>query len=435
MVAKILIVLLLVAANGFFVAAEFALVKMRLSEIRAMANAGRRGAHLLEHIVKRLDVYLSTCQLGITLASLGLGWVGEPLVVRSLEPLFDVLGIPQENVHFVAFPVAFFLITFLHITVGEQAPKILAIRKYQATALVVGYPLAIFYKIFQPFIWFLNKSSNQMLRLVGIHMDAEHEDVLTEEQLRLVLLDSAMAGHVTRSEHVLLENVLDLEDKIARRYMTPRQEITYIDRKDSMPDKLRKISESGHTRLPLCEGDLEHILGIVHVKDVFQAMTMKDEELTALVDVVREPLFVPETIKLDALLRQFQLHHAPLAMVVDEYGQVSCMITLENVIEEVVGPIQDEFDSEAPPIVRKGEHSFEVDARCLVDEVIKKCEVEMPSDPGVDTIGGFVVALLDHIPVAGEEIEVGRHKISVLKADAKSIQRVLITELRPQDKS
>ena len=432
MLWKVMVVLLLVATNGFFVAAEFALVKVRLSEIRVLARSGNRTARTVEHILKRLDAYLSACQLGITLASLGLGWVGEPLVARSLEPLVDALGISRDKVHFVAFPLAFFLITFLHITAGEQAPKILAIQKYRPTALVVGLPLSVFYRIFRPFIWLLNASSNAMLRVIGIRMDAGHSDILTEEQLRLILLESARAGHVTQREHLFMENVLDLEDKPARRYMVPRQRIVYIDRKDSMEDKLRRISESGYTRLPLCNGDLDHIVGIVHIKDIFRVMTSKEEELTALTGVARDPLFLPETIRLDALLREFQHHHTPLAMLIDEYGVVTGMIMLENVIEELVGPIQDEFDSEAPLIVKKGEHQFEVDALCPVDTVVKACQMELPADILADTIGGVVMEVLGHIPRVDEQVTVGVHRITVLKVESIRILRLLIEKLQAE---
>lgn len=431
MLAKAVLVLLLVAANGFFVAAEFALVKVRLSEIRILAQTGSRTARMVERIMGRLDAYLSACQLGITLASLGLGWVGEPLVARTLEPIFAALGIPESKVHFVAFPIAFALITFLHITAGEQAPKILAIQKYTPTARTVSFPLYFFYKIFQPFIWFLNAASNRMLRMIGIHLDTAHGSILTEDELRQVLLDSVAGGHLTRRERLIIENVLDLEEKTARRYMVPRNQIVYLNRKDTMVEKLRKAAASGRTRLPLCEGDLEHIIGIVHVKDIFQAMA-SGEELTALVGVTRKALFLPELITLDALLREFQKGKTPLAMLVDEYGVVSGMITLEDVLEELVGPIQDEFDSEPPLIVKKGPNRFEVEAICPIDEVAKQCGMELPEEVRSDTVGGLVTDLLGHIPEVGEKVHVGRHTIVVLAAQPTRVQRVLINGAVPE---
>ncbi len=430
MVWKVVAILLLVAANGFFVAAEFALVKVRLGDIRLLARTGSRTAMVAERVLGSMDAYLSACQLGITLASLGLGWVGEPLVARSLEPVFDTLGISQDWLHVVSLPLAFSIITFLHITAGEQAPKIMAIERSQSVTLAVAVPLDIFFKIFRPFISMLNSSSNWMLRAIGIRVEPGHAEILTEDQLRLVLVDSVRAGHVSRRERLLMENVLDLEDKTARRHMVPRHQIVHIDRNDSMEEMLRKVSGSGHTRLPLCEGNLDHVIGMVHVKDLFQALT-RDGELTTLADVARKALFLPDSVRLDALLREFQRSRVPVALLVDEYGVVSGMITLENVLEELVGPILDEFDDEVSLIVKQGEHRFEVDATCPLDEVVTRCGLILPKDTDVDTIGGVAVALLGHIPETGETLTVGDHTITVLEAGPTRILRVLIDRRLP----
>jgi CBS domain containing-hemolysin-like protein len=428
---KIFLVLSLVSANGFFVAAEFALVKLRIQEIKILARKGSKTAELVEAIVRDLDAYLSACQLGITLASLGLGWVGEPLVAKTIEPLFNTLGIPEENVHYVALPIAFIIITLLHITAGEQVPKILAIKKHRPTAFVISMPLVIFYKIFKPFIWVLNEISNLMLRAIGIQIASEHGEVHTEDEVRAILLESAAVGHLTPGERLIMENVLDLENKIARRYMLPRNQIVYLDKNDTMEEKLRIASESGHTRLPLCDGDLDHIIGIVHVKDIFQALA-SGEELKALVDVARKPTFLPETATLDALLREFQKKHTALAILVDEYGVVSGMITIENVIEELVGPIQDEFDSEAQSIMKIGADSYEVDATCTVDEIEKKLEIEL-SDSDADTIGGVLMEMLGHIPTVNENAILGEHEVTVLEADPTRVRRVRIRRLKPEE--
>jgi CBS domain containing-hemolysin-like protein len=428
---KIFLVLFLVAANGFFVAAEFALVKLRVQEIKILARKGSKTAKLVEQIVKNLDAYLSACQLGITLASLGLGWVGEPLVAKTIEPAFNILAIPEDKVHFVAFPLAFIIITLLHITVGEQVPKILAIKKYMPTALVISMPLTIFYKIFKPFIWVLNTLSNLMLRLIGIQITSEHGEVHTEDEVRAILLESSAVGHLTLSERLIMENVLDLENKIARRYMLPRNQIVYLDNTDSLEENLRIPSESEYTRLPLCDGDLDHVVGIVHVKDIFKALANK-EELKALVDIARKPTFLPETVTLDVLLREFQKKHTALAILVDEHGVVSGMITLEDVLEELVGPIQDEFDSEAPSIVKKGTDTFEVDAASTIDEIEKKLGIEL-SDSDADTIGGVLIESFGYIPTANEKITLGQHEITVLEAEPMRIRRVLIRRLKPDE--
>ena len=428
---KVILVLALVAANGFFVAAEFALVKIRASELRMLVKAGSRSAKMVQRILGRLDAYLSACQLGITLASLVLGWVGEPLVARMIQPLFESLGIPTDKVHYIAFPAALSIITFLHITAGKQAPKIYAIQRYMPTARVVGFPLFLFYNLSYPFIWILNSSSNLMLRAVGIQVDPGHEATLTEAELRQVVLDSAAGGHLTRRERLIIENVLDLEEKTARRYMVPRNQILFLDRTDTMEEKLRVAAESDYTRLPLCDDDLDNIIGIVHIKDVFKALTV-GEELTALAPLARKPLFLPELITLDTLLREFQRARLPMALLIDEYGVVSGMITIERVLEELVGPILDESDKEPDYVAQVGPGRFEVDALCPIGLVIKQCGVVVPEESEADTIGGVVIDLLGHIPVPGEEVSIGNHDVTVLKAEPTRIQRVRIVKVRSE---
>jgi CBS domain containing-hemolysin-like protein len=432
MVWKILAVLLLVAANGFFVAAEFALVKVRATEFAPVKTDPKRSTRLAHRILERLDVYLSACQLGITLASLALGWVGEPLVARMIEPAFSMLGLPEEQVHYAAFPLAFGIITFLHLTVGEQAPKIAAIQKARPTTLFVAYPLVLFYNVFKPFIGLINVSSNAMLKVVGLKTVSEHDQVITEEEVRMILTQSAAMGHLGAGERRIMENVLDLEDKIARRYMVPRGQVVYLNRHDPMKKKLETASGSGHTRFPLCEGDLDHVIGIVHIKDVFNAMTLEDE-LTTLVQVAREPLFLPETIHLDILMKEFQRSRNHMAILVDEYGSVSGMITLENVIEEMVGPIEDEFDAEVPLVVKRGENRFEVDAACPIDEFAKRSGVEVPAGSDVDTVGGILIETLGHIPRIGEKVRLGDHEITVLASEPTRVLRVLVERAPPTE--
>ena len=229
-------------------------------------------------------------------------------------------------------------------------------------------------------------------------------------------------------------NVLDLEDKPARRYMTPRREIVYLNRYDSMEEKLQIAVESGHTRFPLCEEDLDHILGIVHVKDMFHTMHTKSE-LTQLVELARDALFLPETIKLDVLLVELQRRQAVFAMLVDEYGVVSGMITLENVIEQVVGPIQDEFDSEKPPLIRKGVHRYEAEASCPVERVVDGIQFDVPEDITADTLGGVMTGVMGHIPQQGEEVVVGHHKLTVLEAEPRRVLRILIEQVEEEGES
>ena len=430
MIWQILVVVLLVGANGFFVAAEFALVKVRLTEIEATKTAGGKSTRLARNMLDNLDTYLSACQLGITLASLGLGWAGEPMVARLLEPAFNAMGLPEEKVHYFAFPLAFIVITFLHLTVGEQAPKIGAIQKARSTTLLIAYPLTLFYTVFRPFIWLINVSSNALLKLVGLEAVSEHDQTITEDEVRTILTQSAAMGHLHTRERRIMENVLDLEDKTARRYMLPRNQIVYLDKRDPMSKKLETASRSGHTRFPLCDGELDNVIGIVHIKDVFNAMTL-DGELETLVQVAREAVFLPESIKLDALLREFQRSKSHLAIVVDEYGAVSGMITLENVIEEMVGPIEDEFDAETPPVVKTGANRFEVDASCPIDEFTRECGVEVPDEIRADSVGGLLIETLGHIPESGEKLRLGNHEITVLTSERRRVLRVRVENVSP----
>jgi CBS domain containing-hemolysin-like protein len=432
MIWQILVVMVLVAANGFFVAAEFGLVKVRVTELEAARTSGGRSSRRVLYMLEHLDAYLSACQLGITLASLGLGWAGEPMVARLLEPAFALLGLPDSMVHFFAFPLAFIVITFLHMTLGEQAPKIAAIQKARAAALFVVHPLAVFYTVFKPFVWLINSSSNAVLKVVGLEGVSEHDQEITEDEVRMILTQSAAMGHLHARERQIMERVLDLEEKIARRSMVPRHQIVYLNKRDPMSKKLEIASKSGHTRLPLCDGTLDDIIGIVHIKDVFNAMTL-DGELETLAQVAREAKFLPETIRLDDLLKEFQRSKNPLAILVDEYGAVSGMITLENVIEEMVGSIEDEFDAETPPVLKKGEERFEVDAACPLDEFTEKCGVPVPAKMLSDSVGGILTEVLGHIPRVGEVVRLGEHRLTVLDSEPTRVKRVLVEKSPPAD--
>ena len=428
----LIIVLLLIAVNGFFVSAEFALVRVRLSEIEILAREGSRFARNVRHILLNLDTYLSTCQLGVTLASLGLGWYGEQTIAALVEPAVQSLGFAPEMSHLIAIPIALAILTFMLITAGELVPKFVALEKHRQMALAVGIPLVVFYKVFRPFIWLLNVSANLMLRGLRIRVTNEEGASFTESELRLTLVGMAAGGHVTRRERLIMENVLDLEEKVARRHMLPRNQIVYLDQNDGVDENLRIVSDSSHTRFPLCDEDLDHITGIIHVKDLLKGR-LDEDGFDSLEEIAREPLFLPETIKLDALLLEFQRRNTVLAVLVDEFGTVSGMITLENVLEELVGPIQDEFDSEAPLIVRTGPHRFEVEASCPIDQVISVCGLDLPDELTADTAGGVMIEVLGHIPKRGEQVRVGTHLMTALRVEPTRVQRLRLDRLTVTD--
>ncbi len=425
---ELIFVLLLVLANGFFVAAEFALVKVRLSQVEQLARAGSFPARVAKSVLHHLDAYLSACQLGITLASLGLGWVGEDVGRKLLRPALAAMSFPDAAADYLALPLAFVLITFLHISLGEQAPKILAIRSAQPTALVVSLPLTIFYKGLWPFIWVLHKASDLMLRLIGVRAVQPGEQMPSEEELRLILAESAAGGELSRREKLMMENVLDLEEKVTRQVMVPRRDIVFLSTRRTGTENLNIIAESQYTRFPLCDGDLDRVIGMVHTKDVLGSIAA-GKPLPPLTKLQRKIPFFPETMRLDVLLREFQRNRTHVAMVVDEYGTVSGMVTFEDVLEELVGPIQDEFDRELPMIIRRNNGRYLVDALCPLGELVDACHLELPAEVTSDTTGGLIVEVMGHIPQPGEKVRLGRHELTVLDAEPTRVRRIEVQEI------
>jgi CBS domain containing-hemolysin-like protein len=415
---------LLILTNGFFVAAEFALVKLRAADLETGDDSHAPAADTARHMLKNLDAYLSGCQLGITLASLGLGWIGEPVVARLLEGPLHGLGLPDAMIHVAAFALSFFLITFFHLTVGEQAPKIWAIQRARSTALAVARPLAWFYKAFKPFIWLINISSNGMLRMVGLEAVSEHQQEVTEDEVRVLMAQSATVGHLSSREVSMLENVLDLENKIARSFMVPRNEVVTLDIDAGVEESLARAAESGHTRLPVCRGDLDSVEGIFHVKDAFKARAA-GAELSAIGDIMRPAVIVHESTRLDQLLARVQGSRAHMVILVDDFGSASGIITLENVLEQLVGPIQDEFDDEAPMVQRIGQDRFEVLGTCPVSEFEKVSGMSL-GDTDSDTVGGVVVSLAGRIPVGGEKVTSTGITMVVLEAEPTKVGRVRV---------
>jgi CBS domain containing-hemolysin-like protein len=411
--------LLLVLLNGFFVAAEFALVKVRPTQIEPHAARGERRAKVAAHMVHHLDAYLSATQLGITLASLALGWIGEPAFAWVVEPLVRrIPGASPALLHSVSLTVAFLTITILHIVLGELAPKSIAIRKSEATSLWVAVPLYAFYKLTYPAIWLLNHAANGILRLVGIAPVSESELAHTEEELRLLLASHERGGGgLAEQKSELLDNVFELSHRTARQIMVPRADVVYLSTARSLDENLEIARRSGHTRFPLCEGDLDKVVGLVHIKDLFRAA----EPFTALRQVAREIIFVPETLTLDRLLKRLRGERIHLAAVLDEYGGVSGIVTLENVIEEIVGPIQDEFDTEKPELVKKGENRYQLSGSMLVVDLEDELGIEF-SERDEDTIAGVVLSELGRRPRVGDRVEIGPLVLEILEVERNRIK-------------
>ena len=430
MLINIIVVMALVAANGFFVAAEFALVKVRKGELKILADSGNGRARRALSIQQNLNTYLAACQLGITLASLGLGWVGEPMVARSLAPILLSMNIAPEWHHYIAFPVAFAAITFLHITIGEQVPKIYAIAKFNRVSLFVAHPLHWFTVVLKPFIWVLNAISNRMLHLIGFDTSELHGGAKTAAELRLLVRESKDGGHVSTKEHRMILNVLDLEDKSARRYAVPRHTVMTLDIANSIEENLKLAAQSQHTRLPLCDGGLEKCIGLIHVKDLFQRLA-EGHPVTDLKKFVRPISILPETIKLPALLAHYQKKQEHIALLVDEFGSISGMITIENVLEEVVGAIEDEFDHEVGFITLLNENEAEAKGTCPIDRLTRTFNT-LPRETEADTIGGYITELAERIPISGDNIADADLKFTVVEASTTSVVRVKISRITPE---
>lgn len=416
---KLLAIFVLVFLNGFFVAAEFALVKIRSSQLNTLIEEGHKTAGLVKRITHNLEAYLSACQLGITLASLGLGWIGEPFLAHMLEPAFVKMGVTSTAViKSVSFAIAFSGITFLHIVLGEQAPKILAIRKPVPATLGISRPLALFYALFKPAIWFLNHASNALLRW-GFRIEpvSEHELAHSEEELRVILAESSKSEEVTPLGKEILINALDMRRRVVRDITTPRGDVTFLNTDESFEENLQTAQQSRHTRFPLCEGHLDDTIGLVHIKDL---LTLTRQPQPDLHTIKRELFPVPEMMPLEKLLTFFLSKHAHLALVVDEFGGTVGIVTLDNVLAELVGEIQDEFDVEEPELRRVAENEFVVEGSLGLYEINDLMELELESED-VSTIGGYVTHLIGHLPKQGEQTRIDDYLVTISKSDGRRV--------------
>lgn len=456
---KILATLGLVALNGYFVAAEFAAVGARTSRLELEAERSLL-ARLALKIKRQLDLYLSTCQLGITLASLGLGAVTKPAVAVILRPLLTIIGVGPEQVDQIAFVVALGIATSLHVVVGEVAPKNWAILHPDRLLPAIAVPLIAFTYVFYPAIWLLNSASNLLLRISGVdvshgtHAGLPH----TAEELRALLDQSIRSGAIATGSGQILTSAFDFGDLKVRQIMTPRTQVDYLLLGQPLGEMLRTVQKSDYTRLPLCDGDIDHVVGLVHMKDLFNHLNLipgrlrfADQstpagEVIAIADglpgsavhvigsgdidlkkVRRDVLFVPELLPVHRLLRQFQNSHIHMAAVVDEYGATRGIVTLEDVLEEIVGEIEDEFDTGGQPaFVAEGEN-YRASGLYPIHELREKLRLEDLDAEGVDTISGYVVKQLGHWPRVGDSAPLGENYVAkVISVSQKRVGQVLI---------
>ena len=424
---KILGVAALVLFNGFFVAAELALVRIRDTQLDALAAKGNRRAKIARHIIANIDSYIGATQFGITLASMGLGVLVEPVFTHLLGPVFLLAHISTpEMQRTIAIAVGFFVNSYLLIVVGELAPKALAIRQTLPTALAVATPLLWFYRISYPFIWILHHSAQWLLRRLGIEAAAEHAGVHSEEELRLLLSASQkFSGAATFSRDMVL-NALDLKRRVVRDVMRPRQEIVPLDTQASMAECLNVAEKMRYSRFPLCEhGDVDKMLGVVHIKDLY-AMRIKARSGADLLPVAKKLIYVPETARLEKLLQIFLERKLHLAIVVDEFGGTLGLISLENILEELVGQIQDEFDHEKPLLVQTGETTWEAEGALPLHE-LEQLVGEALVEEGVTTASGWVTQRQGGFPKAGDVLAVGAFELRVEEMDGMRVAKLKIS--------
>ena len=426
---RILAVIGLVLMNGFFVATEFAIVKVRQTQLEPLASKGRKSAAMALHLTRHLDAYLSACQLGITLASLGLGWIGEPVFAFLLQPVFKLLQVESLTVqHSLAFGIGFSIITFLHIVAGEMAPKSMAIRLPLAVSLWVSYPMRLFYLAMYPFIWVLNESALLLLRWLGLQPASDTQSIHTEEELRLLLASSQKRLGGSGFSRNIVQNALDLRHRVARDVMRPRQEIVALDTEASIAECLDVAEKTRYSRFPLCEGgNLDKTLGVVHIKDLY-AMRLKVRQVAELLAAARKLVYVPETARLEKLLDLLLQRRLHMAIVVDEYGGTTGLVTLENILEELVGQIQDEFDQEKPLVTKLGTNAWEIAGTLPLHELAGIVGQSLQAE-GVATVSGLVTHRLGGFPKTGDTLRLGGYELCVEEMDGMRVARLKLTML------
>jgi len=419
---KLATIAALVGLNGFFVACEFAIIKVRASQLDTLVEEGDSRARLAKYIRSHLDAYLSATQLGVTLASLALGWVGEEFLAHLIEPFFALANIHSHAlVTSISVTLAFIGITFMHIVFGELAPKYTAIANPLTVSLRLVRPLGVFYLLFRPAIWILQKSSNFLLRRVfRMKPVASTELAHSEEELRLILEQSEKSKDVSPLGRKLVLNVLDLRERVVRDIMTPRGEVVYLDLEDDFETNAKKAIASKHTRFPLSRENLDNTVGLIHIKDL---VTMMNDPNPDLMKIKREVVPVPEMMPLEKLLTLFLSKHAHLAIVVDEFGGTVGMVTLEDVLEELVGDIQDEFDTEKAEFQTINANEFTVDGTLGLYELNDLAKLELES-ADVSTIGGYVTHLLGHLPKQGEQVRIDGYLVTVSQTDARRVKQL-----------
>ncbi|WP_078382437.1 hemolysin family protein [Sutcliffiella halmapala] len=423
-IVNLFLIVVLIGLTGFFVATEFAIVKVRSSRIDQLITEGRNGSTAAKRVVSHLDEYLSACQLGITVTALGLGWLGEPTFERILHPLFESFQINDRVAGIISFAVAFAIVTFLHVVVGELAPKTVAIQKAEAVSLLFAKPIIVFYKIMYPFIWLLNGSARLLVGMFGIKQASEHEIAHSEEELRYILSESYESGEINQSEYDYVNNIFQFDNRLAKEIMVPRTEIVAFDKENTLHECLEIFRKENFTRYPIMDGDKDNIVGIVNMKEVFTDFIYGEDDEIRMEKFFRPVIQVIETIAIHDLLVQMQKDQIHMAILVDEYGGTAGLVTVEDILEEIVGEIRDEFDADEVLEINKiSDNKVIVDGKVLIDEINDLFGLDI-DDRDIDTIGGWVLTekidaaegdIIRYENLSFEIIEMDGYQVKVLQ--------------------
>jgi len=427
---QLLSVIALVLANGFFVAAEFSLVSVRRTRIAELVAQGHPAAMWVQRALENPDRVIAATQLGITLSSLGLGWIGEPAIAHLIEPIVSLFpSAVQAGVsHTISAGLAFIAITFMHVVVGELAPKSIALQNPEKTSLVVAQPTIWTEVLFKPAIWALNGAGNGLLRLIGIKPVSGHELLHSIEELKMLVSASAEGGVVQEQQSEMLTAIFEMNDQVVRQMMVPRTEIQAVEADTPLADLIKLAADSTYTKYPVFEESLDQVIGILHIKDLLRVMFGPTKENCTARTLMRETMFVPEAISVDVLLHQFRHNRQHIAIVLDEFGGTAGLVTLEDLLEEIVGEVSDPFDRDTPEIQTMDNGLILIDGMALIEDVNEQLELQL-SDPDYDTIAGFILGRLGRIARVGDTVETDNLRLRVEAMDNLRIAQISLTRL------
>ncbi|MBD7965441.1 hemolysin family protein [Fictibacillus norfolkensis] len=431
-IINLIMVAILIALTAFFVATEFAIVKIRTTRLDQLVAEGNIKAVAARKVVGNLDEYLSACQLGITITALGLGWLGEPTVEHLLHPLFVEFELSESVSSILSFIIAFALITFLHVVIGELAPKTLAIQKAEAVTLRIAKPIMFFYKIMYPFIKTLNGSARIFTGWFGLKPASEHELAHSEEELRLILSESYKSGEINQSEFKYVNNIFQFDDRTAKEIMVPRVDMVTLDKSETVKESIAVVTEENYTRYPIVDGDKDSVVGMVNMKQVLTDFVNGKNPDASLEEYVRPVIQVFETMPIHDLLLKMQKERVHMAILIDEYGGTSGLVTVEDILEEIVGEIRDEFDDDEVPDIKKvDENRTILDGKVLISEVNDLFGLNI-NDEDVDTIGGWILSEKMEVNM-GDEVSVENYRFKILEIDGYHVKSLEVMKVKDQE--